>query len=295
MVIAHCRIDDMVTHPQLSTNTQDDDYLFVPDSAIWQVNRERVLLLTGTRVLLMQLAHPMVAEAVYHHSYVFKNPVKRLHRTLTLTLAMVFGTRSQVQEAVSAIEAAHRPATGQLEQGIGIYDAGASYNPRNPKQALWVWATLVEGAISGYERLVAPLSDNRKDDFVADSALVGDWMGIPARYIPDSYAQVTDYMETAIAQEQVIVSEKARKIAPFVTAQSIPIVNWLSYPVHRFNMALLPDAIRTQYGYAMSDWELNLVERCCALSRRGLPYLPDIIRYAPEYRRARHSTHASVL
>ena len=121
------------------------DYHFTPQSAIWQINRERVLLLTGIKVLLMQIAHPLVAEAVYEHSYVFDKPLKRLHRTLTLTLGMVFGTRAEVQQAVDAIDAAHRPAVGRTEHPNGQHPAGTVYNPRNPHQALWVFATLSVG------------------------------------------------------------------------------------------------------------------------------------------------------
>ena len=41
---------------------------FSPDSMIWRVDREMVLLLGGGRALLMQLAHPKVAAGVADHS-----------------------------------------------------------------------------------------------------------------------------------------------------------------------------------------------------------------------------------
>lgn len=259
---------------------------FAPDSAIWEINRERVLLLTGVKVLLMQIAHPMVAEAVYNHSYVFKKPLLRLHRTLKLTLGMVFGTKSEVAQAIAEIEQAHRPAVGKLEQGVGIHAAGTSYNPRHPEQALWVFATLVEGAISGYETLVAPLSPIRKQEMLDNSSQIATWMGIPQQYIPASYDDLVTYMQDAIDSQIVIVSDKARKIAPFITTQSIPLVNIMSYPIVHMNIALLPEKLRQQYGYQLGSRENTVIQGVFGLSRRVTPRFPHFIRFAPEYHRA---------
>lgn len=270
----------------MATIRSKPSFYFESDSAIWQVNRERVLLLTGAKVLLMQIAHPMVAESVYNHSYVFKKPLLRLHRTLTLTLGMVFGTREEVQHSIAEIEKAHRPATGRIDNEIGKHKAGASYNPRNPRQALWVFATLLEGAVSGYETLVAPLSDEKKEEFLQNSTAIASWMGIPQQYLPKTYPALLDYMTEAIADEEIIVGDKARKIAPFVTAQSIPVLNVMSYPLIRANIALLPDSLREQYGYGIPGWEKILIEGCFKLSRMTIPRLPGLLRFAPEYQRA---------
>lgn len=261
-------------------------FYYESDSAIWQVNREQVLLLAGAKVLLMQIAHPMVAESVYNHSYVFKKPILRLHRTLKLTLAMVFGTREEVQKAIAEVERVHRPASGRIEDAIGKYDAGASYNPRNPRQALWVLVTLIEGAVSAYETFVAPLSDSKKQEFIDNSLDFAGRMRIPQTYLPKTYPALLDYMSQAIADEEVIVGEKARKIAPFITRQSIPVVNILSYPLFRMNVALLPETIREQYDYQLAEWESSLIQRTFALSRMTIPRLPGLIRFVPQYHRA---------
>ncbi|MDQ7035431.1 MAG: oxygenase MpaB family protein [Anaerolineae bacterium] len=153
----------------MTNTTAENQFYFTPRNPFWQMNREQVLLLGGGRVLLMQIAHPMVAEAVYNHSYVFKKPLLRLHRTLSLTFAIVYATKPEADVAIAEIERAHRPAVGRLADAVGKHAAGASYNARNPRQGLWVWATLVEGAMSTYERLVAPVDLTVKEAFYADS------------------------------------------------------------------------------------------------------------------------------
>jgi uncharacterized protein (DUF2236 family) len=264
---------------------QAQEFHFAPESAIWQINRERVLQLTGARVLLMQIAHPLIAEAVFQHSYVFQKPLLRLHRTLRLTLDMVFGTREEVEKAVANIETAHRPAKGRLEEGIGKHASGASYNARNPRQSLWVYSTLVEGSVSGYERLIAPLSPAQKDEFLENSAQIAEWMQIPRSIIPTNYDALLAYIDEAIASEEVIVGESARKIAPFITAQN-SLLKIPSYPLIRYNIALLPPSIRAQYGYSLGAWEYILAEQISRLSRLMQPITPHFIRFAPEYRRA---------
>jgi uncharacterized protein (DUF2236 family) len=236
----------------------------------------------------MQIAHPLIAEAVYQHSYVFQKPLLRLHRTLRLTLDMVFGTKEEVAKAVAEIEAAHRPANGRLEQGIGKHDSGTVYNARNPRQGLWVFSTLVEGSVSGYETLVAPLTDAQKDEFLENSTQIAQWLNIPRSMIPANYAALLAYIDEAIDTQEVIVGDSARKIAPFITAQSNPILKWATYPLIRFNIAFLPEKIRRDFGYSLANWELGLAEKGASLSRLLQPMTPAILRYAPEYRRAMH-------
>jgi uncharacterized protein (DUF2236 family) len=172
-----------------------------------------------------------------------------LHRTLSLTFAIVYATKPEADAAVAEIERAHRPAVGRLADAIGKHEAGAAYNPRNPQQALWVWATLTEGAVSTYERLVAPVDAAAKEAFYAESTTFAHLMGIRERYLPANYQALTTYMQAAIDSEEIAISDKARTIAPFITAQSIPVVHILTYPLFRMTVSLLPDTIREQYGY----------------------------------------------
>jgi len=89
----------------------------------------------------------------------------------------------------------------------------------------------------------------------------------------------------------VIVGEKARAIAPFLNAQSIPVLQFVSYPVFRLAVGFLPPEIRLQYGYRFRDWEEHLLNRFCGFSRAVVPWLPGVVRYAPEYRKAQNRLH----
>ena len=67
--------------------------LYGPHSEAWRVNREGVLLLaSGPRALLLQLAHPLIAEGVNQHSDFRNDPWTRLRRTVKSYLTIVYGS-----------------------------------------------------------------------------------------------------------------------------------------------------------------------------------------------------------
>jgi uncharacterized protein (DUF2236 family) len=265
---------------------QTTEFYHSPDSMIWKINREQVLLLGGARALLMQIAHPLVAESVYDHSYVFTNPYLRLKRTLDLTLALVFGTVDEVQHAIDEIDRVHRPATGRLATSTGNYPSGTPYNPRNPKLALWVYATLVEGALHGYETYIQPLTDADKQSYYEDSQKTVDLLGVKASHLPATYDGLLDYMVTAVDRGDVIVGETARKIAPFILLQSKLFTFPISYPISRLTYSQLPEKIRDQYGYSLHPLELLGVSTGLKFTRKTIPILPSILRHVAPYRRA---------
>src|SRR5437667_9471751 len=66
---------------RLEPGRAGDPGLFGPGSVVWRVARERILLVGGPAALLLQLAHPLVAEAVAAHSGFGREPLQRLLAT----------------------------------------------------------------------------------------------------------------------------------------------------------------------------------------------------------------------
>ena len=81
--------------------------LFSEDSITRRVNRENILLLGGGRALLMQLAHPKVAAGVDEHSDFRTHPIRRLRRTIRMTMAIVFGDRETALAAARGVNQVH--------------------------------------------------------------------------------------------------------------------------------------------------------------------------------------------
>jgi len=253
---------------------------------IWRVNREQVLLLGGPRALLMQVAHPMVAEAVYEHSYVFQRPVKRLLRTLELTLALVYGTSEEVMQAARTINQTHHQAKGTLSENVGSYKQGEIYDAQDPDLTLWVYATLVEGALSGYERFIRPLTYAEKQAFYEDSALLVALLGVKKTHLPPTIDALYTYMDEMMASGKIVVSRKAQAIAPYILAQTSPLLKLLTFPSSRLTVGLLPEMLREAYGFHYTHWEEMALSAFCNGTQRLVPHLPNTVRYVTQYRRA---------
>src|SRR5712691_5704719 len=141
--------------------------LYTDDSITRRVNRENILLLGGGRALLMQLAHPKVAAGVDEHSDFRSQPIRRLRRTIRMTMAIVFGDRDTALAAARAVNHAHGKVRGR------------GYRALDPDLLRWVHGTLIDSALVTYETFVKSLSAREREDFYEESKLLGELLGIP--------------------------------------------------------------------------------------------------------------------
>src|SRR3989442_12260947 len=162
--------------------------LYAEDSITRRVNRENVLLRGGGRALLMQLAHPMVAAGVDEHSDFRRHPVRRLRRTIRMTMAIVFGDRETALAAARSVNHAHSRVRGE------------GYRALDPDLLLWVHATLVDSALVTYETFVKPLAAREREDFFQESKLLGGLLGIPPETFPNSHRDFKAYMAAMVAR-----------------------------------------------------------------------------------------------
>ena len=162
--------------------------LFAEDTVIRRVNRENVLpLFGGVRALLMQVAHPKVAAGVDEHSDFRRHPVRRLRRTLLMTMAIVFGDRETAMTAARTVNQVHARVRGD------------DYHALDPDLLLWVHATLVDTALVTYETFVQRLTPREREDFYQEMKLLGEMLGVPRDHFPARFADFEAYMETMIA------------------------------------------------------------------------------------------------
>src|SRR4030088_2297290 len=150
--------------------------LFDDDSITRRVNRENILLLGGGRALLMQLAHPKVAAGVDEHSDFRAHPIRRLRRTIRMTMAIVFGDRETALGAARAVNQVHANVRGR------------DYRALDPDLLLWGHATLADTALVTYETFVQALEAREREGFHEEVKLLGEVLGIPPDRFPAQYA-----------------------------------------------------------------------------------------------------------
>lgn len=266
-----------------TTPPADPNPYFGPRSVLRRTAGEAVLLLSGGRALLFQIAHPLVAAGVAEHSRFRQDPLGRLDRTLDMMLAMVVGSGRQADAALRRFRAIHIPVRGRLDRPLGPFAAGTPYSGHDPELKLWVHSTLMDSTLVAYQRFVRPLSPAERDSYFRDAARLAMLMGIPEETVPGTEAEHRRYMEGMLGSGVLVVDQVARSIAREVLHPDVWLLPRALGVVARFGTTgLLPEALRRAYGL---EWDGRREAALGVLAfsiRLGLPAVPRSLRLLPQ-------------
>jgi uncharacterized protein (DUF2236 family) len=244
--------------------------LFEEDSITRRVNRENILLLGGGRALLMQLAHPKVAAGVDEHSDFRADPIRRLRRTIRMTMAIVFGDRETALAAARRVNQVH----AQVQ--------GPDYRALDPDLLLWVYATLADTALVTYEAFVKPLLPHEREEFHQEFKLLGGLLGIPANRFPKTVNDFDTYLEEMVSSGPIRVDARARELAEQIMRPRVRLLPGpVMIPLNVVTTGLLTPPLREQYGLPWGAGQ----QRAYRLVRKMLPRVialtPALLRVWP--------------
>ena len=261
------------------------DRFFDRDSVLWRVDREMVLLLGGGRALLMQLAHPKVAEGVADHSRFREDPMGRLYQTMNTMWSIVFDEVPEAQLSLQRIRQVHRQVQGNLKQG-DVLPVGTPYSAEDPALLLWVHATLIDSALLSYELFVGPLSGEEKRRYYDETKRLAHLLGVPESRVPDSLKAFSDYMREMIDSDAISVGATARTLAGEILRPK-PWILKMAGPVSALiTVGLLPEKLRHQYRLEWSRRKEKALKLLAASLRAALPWVPTQLRVVPHARSA---------
>ena len=244
--------------------------LYADNSITRRVNRENILLLGGGRALLMQLAHPKVAAGVDDHSDFRTHPIRRLRRTVLVTMAIVFGERETALAAARTVNQAHSRVRGH------------GYHALDPELLLCVHATLVDSALVTYEMFVQPLTASEREDFYQESKLLGELLGIPRDRFPESLWDFERYLHRMIADGEVQVTPRATDLARVVLRPRLRLLPGpLMVPFEVVTTGLLPSVLRESYGLAWGRGQQRAFRVAVAAVPRIVALTPPVLRVWP--------------
>ncbi|MEA2622087.1 MAG: hypothetical protein QOH61_997 [Chloroflexota bacterium] len=267
-----------------------------PGTQMWRINREAVLLGAGPAALLLQIAHPLVAEGVAQHSRFEEDPFARLRATLRTTMDLVFGDGPTAEAALRRLNGVHATIRGEVADDVARAATGATaYRAMDPSLLLWVQATLIVTSVRAYERWVGPVTDADRERFWQEARAVGPRMGIPADRSPQDWRQLMAYWDEMLAPDGPIqVSPTARRLSPSILRPPLPmtppaIVGLINLP----GLSLVPDRIREGFGI---DWtpRHERMARGLGLAVRGwVRAMPPGWRAMPQARAAARRAHSA--
>ena len=246
------------------------DGLFAEDSVIRRVDAELVLLLGGTRALLLQLAHPLVARGVAEHSGFQADPFARLQRTLDASYTIVFGSADAARRTARQVHNVHRRVRGE------------GYEANDPELLLWVHSTLVDTALRIHARFLRPLPDDEAEEYYRQSMRVAELLGVPLEVQPPDLAAFRTYVRHQVAT--LTVTDEARRLAATVLHPKVPLGGIVGEPlslvVRNLTAGLLPAPLRSAYGLSWDPARQAAFAAACLAARSMLPLVPGSWRRA---------------
>jgi uncharacterized protein (DUF2236 family) len=254
--------------------------LYTPDDTLWRVHRELLGMLAGSRALLLELAHPKIAAGVADHSDFRRRPLHRLFHTLRVMQRMSFGSSDAVQMAARRVHGCHQDVHGALTETSGVYDAGDAYSAQDVELRLWVFATLIDSVLVTYDRFVMPLTDEDRENFYQDSKRMARMFGIPLATMPHDYVEFADYVNTMVTGGALVVGNQAHAITNALFGH--PTLGWALWLVSQPGIGMLPDSIRSAYGYHWTAKQSSRLERFAVLCRHVRAILPDFLCIQPD-------------
>lgn len=242
---------------------------FPNGAVIREVNIEPAILFGAGRALLLQLAHPAVAQGVQDHSEFKRNPFKRLQGTLEATYAVVFGSDDLAG------------GVGRRIQRIHDFVTGPGYSANDPSNLLWVHATLTDTALRCYEELVEALTPDEAETYYQEMKRVALVFGVGLEHQPETLDDFRRYMDETVAAMQV--TDVGRDLAGFILDPRLPLrLDVPLAPLLRlqrlFTLGSLPPEIRAQLDVRWGAREQARYERVRRSVRRAFRATPKSVR-----------------
>jgi uncharacterized protein (DUF2236 family) len=245
---------------------------FPQDSVIRRVNGEPAIMLGAGRALLLQVAHPKVAQAVADHSNFRDDPFRRLQATAEAMYSVVFGSADLALAVGAHVKRVHESITGP------------GYRASDPENLRWVHATLCDSAAGAYRRFVGNLSARDAETYWQEMQRVGAVFGIPAQSMPATWLEFREYFKDTTSALRV--SPVSRDLAVDIVDPPLPFPARTALlpatALHRFvAVGTLPRAIRTQLGFQWRPPQQRALDAFAQTVRAGSRVTPTRVRVGP--------------
>jgi uncharacterized protein (DUF2236 family) len=196
--------------------------IYGPESTAWRLAGDLAVFLGGGRAALLQLAHPMVAYAVAHHSHVARDVIGRFQRTFRHVFAMAYGELDDAIAAARRVHAVHTRITGEIPHAIGAWPAGTRYDANDVDALRWVHATLADTTIAVRARLGYRFAPGELDRYTIEMNRFGALFGIAPERLPRSWSEHEDYVAAMLESDQLAVAPVALEMSKFLLGRGGP-------------------------------------------------------------------------
>lgn len=277
---------------QRPPNAEEVGGIFAADSMVRRLHRERLVLFSGARALLMQACDPLGVVGFERHSVIFDEPQTRLQCTDERMSRIYFGTAAEAEQTGRAIRAMHRRVRGKTTARYGPVPEGTTYDASNPELGLWVLATLADSALVYYERIFGALGSLERERYWSEYRQVGEMLGLPPDSMRASHSMLKQYINGRLQDGGLWISDE-RRVRAVRMILDPPYSGWVRavFPpvtevVRLVSIGLLPAEIRRLYGFPWDPAREALLRSALLQLRIGSRLWPDAVRLHPAARLA---------
>jgi uncharacterized protein (DUF2236 family) len=276
--------------PDRTPLAEEADGFFPADSMVRRLHRERLVLFSGVRALLMQACDPLAVVGFQRHSIIFDDPQARLLRTDERMSRIYFGAREEAEKTGRVVRAMHRRVKGRTPADYGPVPKGTPYDATDPALALWVLATLADSALVYYERIFGALAPGDRERYWREYRQVGELVGLPADSMPATYAGLKEYVDSRLHDGSLWISDERREVAEAMILEP-PYSGWqkaavmpLTETIRLISVGLLPPEVRGLFGFGWDPGREALLRSTLLQLRLGTRFWIDPVRLHPAAR-----------
>ncbi|HWC47478.1 MAG TPA: oxygenase MpaB family protein [Solirubrobacterales bacterium] len=276
--------------PGRSLQAREVDGFFPADSMVRRLHRERLVLFSGVRALLMQACDPLAVVGFQRHSIIFDDPQARLQRTDERMSRIYFGGREEAEETGRIVQAMHRRVRGKTPADYGPVPKGTPYDASDPELGLWVLASLADSAVVYYERIFGSLTADEREQYWSEYRQVGELLGLPSDSMPATYEGLQEYVAGRLNDGSLWISDARREQAVQMILEP-PFTGWLrtaaiplTETIRLISVGLLPAEIRALFGFSWDPAREALLRSALLQLRYGSRFWLDAVRLHPAAR-----------
>jgi uncharacterized protein (DUF2236 family) len=262
-----------------------DPGLFGPGSVTWRVLREPMLIMAGARALLMQAAHPLVAQGAIDHSAFAEDPFGRLMRTYRWAGTVAFGTTAEARAVSAAVNRLHHDVSGTTPRRHSTrrVRTGTPYSAMDQDLLLWVHATFVDTLLVAHDRLVGGLTEADHDQFVREWEVVARIMGVTPRLLWPDHRSLRRYVDAQLSRGPARPGEGSRLVAATILHPALPTpaLRPLMDALTFMSAGFLPAELRRGYGINWTPFHAAAHLGITTTLRTTRGTLPRVLRVAP--------------
>jgi len=230
---------------------------------------DAIYLIGGQYAILLQFAHPGLAQGTVEHSNFASRILNRLQTTARFLNAAVYGTAAEKEAIFSVIHRSHSSVKGE------------GYFADDPELHKWTAATLFMALVVVHEAFFGKLSREKLEALFKESAIYGTSLRMPPDMWPATLDEFWKYWNHNI--ETLEVTDWAKGLCQdLLWPKHIPIFLKPLGPTARLlTSAWLPERMQREYGLEVRGFKLGMYHFTAGYLAVVYPHLPRRLKTLP--------------